>query len=66
VDLRCSLVDLKPGDKIVVWLKVAMDRDQVKTLRRKIEKWAGSGVEVLILDERVVEMEYRRGPRAVT
>lgn len=56
-DLQCTKMNVVPGDKILVRTKVVLDRDQLKKLRKAIEKWAGDGVPVIFINEDVADVE---------
>jgi len=62
-DLKCSVLRFQPGDKIIARYRVPLDFEQRRSLQRKLERWAGSGVEVLLLDENYVDLEILRGTK---
>ena len=54
-EISCSRLKFEPGDRILVRVYNKLDRDQERKLRRSIQRWAGTDVEVLIYN--AMEME---------
>ena len=49
-DIQCSRIQFQPGDRVLVKLYQPLDREQGKRLQRTVERWAGDGVNVLLVD----------------
>ena len=49
-DVQCSRFEFRPGDRIVVRTFRQMDPEQVKKLKKTVERWAGNQVEVLVIN----------------
>ncbi len=47
-NIQCTRLKFEPGDRIIVKSPHRLDPDQVKKLKRSIQKWAGVEVEVLV------------------
>jgi hypothetical protein len=62
-DVRCTRIAFNPGERILVQLRMPMDLEAKKKLRRTVEKWAGGGVEVLIVDPAEMEVSIERPAR---
>lgn len=60
VDVQCRRLVFAPGDRIMVRHYHKLDPDQKKRLRKRIQKWAGVDVEVLIFDATEMEIEIDR------
>lgn len=56
-EVRCFKMSFAPGDRILVRLKCRLDADQRRRLQRTIERWAGDGVPVLLVDCAEVEID---------
>lgn len=54
-------VRFMPGDKLVARLKVLLTPRQEADLRRALEKWAGDGVPVLIVQQPLLGLDIQRG-----
>lgn len=61
-DVRCSKIKFEPGDRILVRAHHRLTVDQVKRLRKSIQKWAGCEVEVLIYNGLDMEIEIEKRP----
>lgn len=59
-DVNCTRIAFNPGERILVRLRRPMDLEAKKKLRRSVERWAGGGVEVLIVDPAEMEVEIER------
>lgn len=59
-DIRCSKIQFQPGDRVLVRLYNKLDIEQIKKLRRSINKWAGCEVEVLFYNSLAMEIEVER------
>jgi len=49
-DVQCSRFEFRPGDKVVVRVFHPLAQEQVKKLKKTVEKWAGDQVEVLVIN----------------
>ena len=49
-DIQCCRLQFQPGDRVLVRVYQPLDREELKKLRRTVERWAGDGVAVLIVD----------------
>lgn len=47
-DVKCSRLQFQPGDRILVQAHHKLTKDELRKLRKSIQKWAGCEVEVLI------------------
>lgn len=47
-DVKCSRLQFQPGDRILVQSRHRLTKDELRKLRKSIQKWAGCEVEVLI------------------
>lgn len=50
VDLKGTKVELQAADRIIVKVPVPLSGPMRAKIHRMVERWAGSGVEVLILE----------------
>lgn len=62
-DVQCTRLKFEPGDRILVRTYVQLSREQIKKLRRSIEKWAGVAVEVLIINATEIDLEIIKGAK---
>ena len=62
-DVQCSRLKLEPGDRIIVKVYDKMDSEQAKKLRKGIQKWAGSDIEVLIYNPTQMEISVDKAVR---
>ncbi len=62
-DVQCSRLKFEPGDRIIVRVHHRIDRDQERKLRRTVEKWAGTDVEVLIVNTTQFDLEVIKRDR---
>lgn len=61
-DVSCSKIHFDPGDRVLVKVHERLDRESKIRLRKTIERWAGTGIEVLIVELPVMDVEIlRRG-----
>jgi len=60
-DVQCSRLVFQPGDRIIVRMRVNIDREQYRKLRKSVQKFAGCEVEVLIINELEMEIEVNKG-----
>ena len=60
-DLNCTMFRPEPGCKILVRYRIPLDAQQKKEIQKKVERWAGSGVDVLLLDENCFSLEILSG-----
>lgn len=56
VDVQCRRLVFQPGDRILVRHYGKLDSDQKRRLRKRITKWAGVDVEILIVDSTEMEI----------
>ena len=59
-DVKCGRIKFDIGDRVLVRTRTRLDKEALRKLRRAIEKWAGSGVEVLIYCPLDMEIEIER------
>ncbi len=59
-DVQCTRLQFQPGDRILVKVYQPLGRDQRKKLRRTVEKWAGTDVEVLIVDATAFDVQIEK------
>lgn len=64
-DVQCSRLQFQPGDKILVKLRQRIDSEARKKLQKTVERWAGSGIEVLIIDLALMDIEIEHGNRTL-
>ncbi len=64
-DVQCSRMRFEPGDRVLVRVYERIEPDALKKLRRSVERWAGDGVEVLIVNGLEMEVEVER-PRIIS
>jgi len=57
-DVKCVPMRFQPGDRLLVHTRGLLDPAARKSLQRTVEKWAGDHVEVLIIDQTRVRIEY--------
>ncbi len=60
-DVQCKRLQFKPGDRLLVRVYHYLDKDQVKKLRRGIQKWAGPDVEIFVYCALDMEIKVERG-----
>lgn len=59
-NVQCSHLRFEPGDRIIVRVCSDLDRDQKRKLLRSVQKWAGTDVEVLLVDLRRFDVEIEK------
>lgn len=59
-EIQCYRVQFEPGDRILVRVHHRLDRDQKASLIRSVKKWAGTDVEVLIVDTTQMEISIEQ------
>ncbi len=59
-EVHCTPIRFEPGDRVLVRLRQTLTRDQRKRLQRTVEKWAGSHVEVLLIDLTIMDIEIQK------
>lgn len=47
-DVRCQHIRFQPGDRVLVRCVHRLEPEQVRRLKRSIQRWAGTDVEILI------------------
>ena len=55
-EMHCSRIVFKTGDRILVKVFRDLSKDEIRKMRKAIEKWAGDGIPVLIMDARTMEI----------
>jgi len=48
-DVHCTRIRFEPGDRVLVRVRQRLDKDMREKLQKSISRWAGDGVEVLII-----------------
>ena len=56
-DVQCTRMQFQPGDRLLVRVHEKIDRESAKKLHKTVSRWAGSGVEVLIVDMTLMDIE---------
>lgn len=59
-DVQCTRLQFQPGDRILVRVKVPLDEDRLRKLRKTVERWSGGICEVLVIDETVATIEVKK------
>ena len=59
-DIQCSRIQFQPGDRVLVRSYHNLSKDQVRRLRKSIQKWAGCEVEVLIYNGMEMEIAVEK------
>ncbi len=59
-EVNCTKMHFDPGDRILVKLKQPIGVIEERKLRRTVEKWAGDGIEILIIDTTKMGIEFER------
>jgi len=59
-NVQCSRLVFQPGDRIIVRVCTDLDRDQKRKLLQSVRKWAGTDVEVLLVDVRMFDIEIEK------
>jgi len=59
-NVQCSRLVFQPGDRIIVRVCTDLDRDQKAKLLRSVRIWAGTDVEVLLIDVRKFDIEIEK------
>lgn len=49
-NVQCRTIRFQPGDRVLVEVYQALDREQQEKLKKTVERWAGKDVEVLIVN----------------
>jgi len=62
-DVQCSRLKFEPGDRLLVRVYTKLDVEQKKRLKKSIQKWAGTDVEILIFDAFTMEIEVEKSQR---
>lgn len=55
-DVKCSRLQFQSGDKILVKLFQRFTKDEQKKIKKMVEKWAGDGIEILLVDTTQMEV----------
>ena len=64
-EIDCRRIKFTPGDRILVRCWRRLTDDEIKRLRRTLNKWAGVEVEVLFYDGTEMEINVDQLPRSV-
>lgn len=56
-DVRCERIRFQPGDRVLVKCNHQLEPEQVRRLKRSIQRWAGTDVEVLIYNPLDISLE---------
>lgn len=56
-DVQCTRLKFEPGDRVIVRVHDRLDGDQKRKLLKTVQKWAGTDVEVLLVDMRLFDVE---------
>lgn len=62
-DVQCSRLKFEPGDRILVKSRHKLDPYQQKQIKKSIQKWAGTDIEVLIYCEMDLSIEIAKAER---
>lgn len=49
-NVQCRTIRFQPGDRVLVEVYQALDKEQQEKLKKTVERWAGKDVEVLIVN----------------
>ena len=55
-EMHCSRIAFSSGDRILVKVFRDLSKDDIRRIRKSIEKWAGDGIPVFIMDARTMEL----------
>lgn len=60
-DVKCQRIVFRPGDRVLVRCLHRLEDEQVRRLKKSIQRWAGVDVEVLIYNplDFNLEIEHR-------
>ena len=58
-------VRLQPGDQVIVRVFQPVGEDELKRIRRTVQKWAGEGVRVLVVDCLKHDVSIVRSPEVL-
>ena len=56
-DVQCTNMQFQPGDRLLVRCAFELDKETRIKIQRMVEKWAGSHVEVLVIDSTLLDIE---------
>jgi aspartate 1-decarboxylase len=59
-DVKLHAVQFQPGDRIIVDVYQQVSEEQMKKIKKTVEKWAGD-VEVLVVNRNLFSVEVVRG-----
>lgn len=65
-DIQCSRMAFQPGDRILVRVFQPISDESLKKLRKTVSRWAGEGVEVLVVDQTKMEIQIDRPSRIIS
>lgn len=59
-EIRCEKIQFNPGDRILVRVYEKLSNEQDCRLRKTIERWAGTDINILIVCEKEVDFQIER------
>jgi hypothetical protein len=59
-DVKCSKIDFRPGDRVLVQVYDRLDTEDRRRLEKTVQKWAGPYVEIFIVDRTRMELHIER------
>lgn len=61
VKVDCSAFRFTPGDKVLVKTKRTLLPEQQRKIKDMVKRWAGSDIDVLIINSEVMDLEVITG-----
>jgi len=58
-----SRLKIEPGDRVIVRYWCDLSEDERRKLRKSVSRWAGSDVEVLLVDVKRFDVDVERAVR---
>lgn len=62
-DVHCSRLKFEPGDRVLVRSRHMLDKEQIKKIKRTVQRWAGCEVEVLVVCLPAFDVEIEKAPK---
>ena len=62
-EMHCSRIAFNSGDRILVKVFRQLSKEDIRRIRKSIEKWAGDGIPVFIMDARTMEISVDNANR---
>ena len=59
-EVQCTRYQFRPGDRVLVRVFHRLSVEELKKLRKSVEKWAGDVVEVLIYNGTEMEIQVEQ------